>query len=242
MRILDGFVNPIVGLIGWVLALSILFFISKNKSEISNQELSTLAGLGAFVFVVQTIFQFPFIPVLITLSGIPLAITIAGTTRGIILGTAAMILNHILIPGSLFMLGTNLLNMILTSILIGWFPSSIFHNPFSGRRIRYLTTFLAGFIYVLIEATIITIELILFYETNESNRVFLVTVFSFLIILGIVEGVFTAVASSYYHRSVIQRFQQTIGLPIITDTIEETTIEKIDFDLKFIEDLKNQSR
>lgn len=244
MRIYDGVVNQAVGVFGWVFAMIILFFIAKNKSNLSNQELSTLAGLASFVFLIQTLFQFPLYPVLITLSGIPLVVTIAGTTRGIFLGSAAMILNHIFIPGSMFMLGTNLLNMIITAILIGWFPSTIFHNPLSGPRVRYFVTFLAGFNYVLIEAAIVSIELFFFYDLEGTQEVrqnfILVSAFFLLLLLGLIEGLFTAIASSYYHRSFIQRFEQTIGLPILTDAIPETPLEKIDFELTFIEELKNQ--
>lgn len=235
-------------LLGWFLSVFALYLISKGKSQLSNQELSRLAGLGAFIFILQSLFILPIgltpFPVFYTLSGIILAITIAGPTRGILIGSVAMVLNHILIAGSLAMLGINLLNMILGGIIIGWLPAQMFHNPFSGRRLRYLGTFLGGLLYTLLQGFLILLE-IAFFFSSESDVSRFVGLFLFtVLIMGIIEGFFTSIAASYYHRTFVitQMMPIEYGLSAEEKLEEEKSdvIEKIDFDLRFIEQMRKE--
>lgn len=238
--------NPLIVIIGWLVSFVLLGLLINRKSDLSNQELSNLAGLGAFIFVIQSFFVIPIpfsvFPIFYTLSGITLVVTIAGPTRGILVGAIAMTLNHLYLPGSLSMLGTNLSNMIITALLIGWLPSQIYHNPYSGRRIRYIGTFLGGFLYVIIEGLLIYIEIGFFYTTRSDIVGITLGFLLFIVLLGIIEGVFTAIAASYYHRTFLLKNVLDLDLELNLDKIAETEIEKIDFDFKFIAEMKKKSR
>lgn len=249
MRLTENVSNPILVILGWFLSIIALYLISKGKSQLSNQELSRLAGLGAFIFILQSLFIIPIgftpFPVFYTLSGIILAITIAGTTRGILIGSVAMVLNHILIAGSLAMLGINLLNMIIGGIFVGWLPSGMFNNPFSGRRLRYLGTFLGGLLYTILQGFLILVEITLFFSSESDVSKFVLAFVFSVVIMGIIEGFFTSIAASYYHRTFIvdQMFPMSNSLNE-KELIEEErldVIEKIDFDLRFIEEMKKKS-
>ncbi|OLS28839.1 MAG: Cobalt transport protein CbiM [Candidatus Heimdallarchaeota archaeon LC_2] len=247
MRLTENIANPVLVILGWFLSILALYLISKRKSQLSNQELSTLAGMGAFIFILQSFFIIPIpfsvFPVFFTLSGITLAITIAGPTRGILVGSVAYILNHVLIVGSLSMLGINLFNMIIAGILIGWLPAQMFHNPFLGRRLRYLGTFLGAFLYTLLQGLLILIEIAIFFSSESDLSNLILGFIFFVILLGIVEGFFTAIAASYYHRTFIATSMLPIDYNPMELEIEDETldvVEKIDFDLKFIEKMKKE--
>ncbi len=247
MRLTENIANPVLVILGWLLSILALYLISKRKSQLSNQELSTLAGMGAFVFILQSFFIIPIpfsvFPVFFTLSGVTLAITIAGPVRGILVGSVAYVLNHILIVGSLSMLGINLFNMIIAGIFVGWLPAQVFHNPFSGRRLRYLGTFLGAFLYTVLQGLLILFEITIFFssESDLSNLVlgFVVAV----TLLGLIEGLFTAIAASYYHRTFIATSilpMDYVSIDVDTDDQQLDLVEKIDFDLRFIEKMKKE--
>lgn len=248
MRIIEGIANPIVIIAGWVFAISFLWIIAHRRSEFSNQELSNLAGLGAFIFIVESIIipiPFHVFPIFYSISGAILIVTIAGTSRGIMITALAITLNHLFIPGSLSMLGTNLSNMIISVLLIGWLPSQIYYNPYYGRRIRYLGTFLGGFFYTIIEGNIILLELDFFYRSKVDLRSVYWGYFALLMVLGIIEGLFTAMAASYYHRTFIEPNQSFLELELDIADEDEThyyEIEKIDFSMRFIEKTKKEEK
>ncbi|MHA2250089.1 MAG: energy-coupling factor ABC transporter permease [Candidatus Kariarchaeaceae archaeon] len=229
MRIIEGIVHPAVVIIGWIIAFIAIFLLAKYRSELSNQELSHLAALGGFVFLVQSfvIIPIPVIPfVIFTLSGITLVITIVGVTRGILVGSAAMILNHFLIPGSLSMLGTNLTNMIITGLIIGWLPSQFYRSPNTGLKLKYLASFLGAFLYTIIEGIIVLSELVFLYNSESDIQIIGFGFIIYVLILALAEGIFTAMAVSYYYRS----FQLKEGPLLDLDMEPELTeIQKIDF-------------
>ena len=230
MRIIEGIVHPAVVIIGWIFAIIALSVVARYRSELSNQELSHLAALGGFVFLIQSFAIIPinFIPfVIFTLSGITLVITVAGVTRGIIVGSAAMILNHFLIPGSLSMLGPNLSNMIITALIMGWLPSQFYRSPYTGRKLKIIAAFIGGLLYTILEGLIVVIELLIFYDSESNLRIIGVGFVVYILLLGLLEGVFTAIAVSYYHRS----FQISTHPPLEIDLNDEieTEVEKIEF-------------
>lgn len=230
MRIIEGIVHPAIVIIGWIFALIAIPLIAKFRSDLSNQELSLMAALGGFVFIVQSLFIMPiqFIPfVIFTLSGITFVITVIGVTRGLLVAASAMILNHFLIPGSLSMLGTNLSNMIIAGLIIGWFPSQVYRSPYSGKKLKFFAAFIAGFLYTIIEGVLVVIELVLFYNSDSNIRIIGVGFVIYIIFLGLIEGIFTAIAVSYYYKS----FQIIIHPILETDMLEDedTEIQKIDF-------------
>ncbi|MHA2091570.1 MAG: energy-coupling factor ABC transporter permease [Candidatus Kariarchaeaceae archaeon] len=230
MRLIEGIVHPAVVILGWAFALIAIPLVAKYRSEMTNQELSHLAALGGFVFLIQSfaIIPIPIIPfVIFTLSGVTLVVTVVGVTRGILVSSAAMILNHFLIPGSLSMLGTNLTNMILTVLLIGWIPSQVYRSPYSPRKIKYLVAFLAGLLYTIIEGILVVSEIVFFYESDSSFRLIGVGFIIYIISFGIIEGLFTASAVSYYHST----FQISIAPDPDLNVEEEkdTPIPKIEF-------------
>ncbi len=230
MRLIEGIVHPAVVILGWGFALIAIPLVAKYRSEMTNQELSHLAALGGFVFLIQSfaIIPIPIIPfVIFTLSGITLVVTVLGVTRGILVSSAAMILNHFLIPGSLSMLGPNLMNMILTVLIIGWLPSQTYRSPYAPRKLKYLVAFLSGLLYTLIEGIIVVSEIVFFYNSESNIRIIGGLYFIYIVFLGFIEGLFTATAVSYYYST----FQITVAPDpdLSFDDPEDTPIPKIDF-------------
>ena len=230
MRLIEGIVHPAVVILGWGFALIAIPLIAKYRSEMTNQELSHLAALGGFVFLIQsfTIIPIPIIPfVIFTLSGITLVVTVLGVTRGILVSSAAMILNHFLIPGSLSMLGTNLMNMIIAVLVVGWLPSQTYRSPYAPRKLKYFVAFLGGLLYTLIEGIIVVSEIVFFYNSESNIRIIGVGFFIYILSLGFIEGLFTATAVSYYHST----FQIKVvpDLDLSFDDADDTPIPKIDF-------------
>ncbi|MHA2028874.1 MAG: energy-coupling factor ABC transporter permease [Candidatus Kariarchaeaceae archaeon] len=248
MRLTENISNPVLVIFGWLFSLVALYLISKRRSQLSNQELSKLAGLGAFIFILQSFFIIPVpitpFPVFYTLSGIILAITIAGPTRGVLIGAVAMVLNHILIIGSLSMLGINLFNMIMAGIVIGWLPAQMFNNPFSGRRLRYLGTFLGALLYTILQGMLILFEVTIFFSSDADLSNFVLGFILSVILMGIIEGFFTSIAASYYHRtfvmSAIVPLDYSTSFTDGPDDEKLDIVEKIDFDFKFIEQMKRE--
>ena len=231
VRIIDGSpINPLFIIGGWVISILLIVVLFRLKPEFSNDEIAEYATLGAIVFVVQSVFiPFKFIlPVFFSLSGIPLVITIKGVRQGLIIATPAIILNHIIIPGSLSMLGINLTNMLFSGLIAGLIPSLIYKNM--GRRVRYLSGFIGGILYFLSITILVSIEFLLSVEGLSVTDV-LYFVLTVVFILGIIEGFLTAIGSSYYHtmRNYVYSGEINQDTEDLAKYDEDDDIEKIDF-------------
>ncbi len=222
MRIPEGFVSPALIAIGWIIS-AVMLYLVYYKTNYKVKDLTSIASMGAFIFVMQLIpipLQFftiiPF-PIILTISGIMIAIMIIGPKRGMIAGSAAVILNHIFVLPSISIMGVNLANMFITSLLIG----SVFHQLYKRvmKELKILVAFSAGISFVLIEGILILIELVFFHETELSSDVIGIIFFAYIGVLALIEGVFSAVIASYHSYS------QPTDIVIMDDDPSEDNIE-----------------
>ena len=107
--------------------------------------------------------------------------------------------------------------------------------PKLGRRARYLTAFLTGLSFVAIEAILIAIELSLSLAIDFNDDLILIVegFVIWILVLGIIEGFFTAIASSYYSRVINQ---EDWDIPDEADLEEESEDDDIDPILFFDEE------
>ena len=239
VRLVDGIItNPLLVIGGWIGAVVIITILIRINPRFENDELSQYATLGAYVFVLNSIIIpiqifFPFIPFPLTLSGVALVIIISGVKKGLLISSAALILNHIFIPGAASMLGLNLTNMTIAAVIVGYIPSLIYRRM--GRRVRYMSGFFAGLIFVIIEGILIIFEFAISHPETSRKDLFLILelLILFFVLLGLIEGFFTAIASSYYYQAkealayINQKYRNE-------EEEEEEEIEKI----KFLDDVE----
>jgi len=218
VRIFDGIpINPVLIISGWIASILVIAILIRLNPEFNNDELAEYATLGAYVFVLQTIpIPLKVVPVVLTLSGVPLVIMVKGVKRGLLISASAIFLNHALIPGSLSMLGIDMINMLFAGFVAGLVPSYIYRKM--GKRVRYLSGFIAGIIYFAVISVLIVLEMrVSTVDISVTNIAYL---FLFAIfILGLLEGFLTAIGSSYYYRS-----RQKVP----KETIEEEASEQDD--------------
>ncbi|MCE7734528.1 MAG: energy-coupling factor ABC transporter permease [Candidatus Heimdallarchaeota archaeon] len=204
MRLPDGIVTPPIIIAGWIFSAIVLGYILKTTPKLDNKELTKTATVGAFIFVISSIplpFIIPVLPVPLNLSGVVLALLLFGLRKGIMISSSSMILNHLLIAGSLGTLGVNISNMIILSIIVGFISHKMVELEISGRRIKYLIAFVTSFTYILLEGVLIIIEMALAHSTDENLWTEALIVLLTFVLLGTLEGFFVAISYSYYRRS-----------------------------------------
>lgn len=116
------------------------------------------------------------------------------------ISSSSMILNHLLIAGSLGTLGVNISNMIIISIIVGFISHKMVELNISGRRLNYLIAFMASFIYILLEGLLIIIEMALVHSTEANLWTAALLALLVFVLLGTLEGFFVAISYSYYRR------------------------------------------
>lgn len=224
MRIPEGLFHPFIIVLGWIGMILLLGFIS-FRSKYSNKELSTLASFGAFIFVIQLVpipinllVPMPF-PVWLTLSGVSVAVLILGTRKGLLVSSAAIILNHIFIPGAFSNLGLSITNTIIIGLGVGY-PLRGFYLVLKNKKYRLLVSFLTGFAFVSIEGILIILEFWLAHKA-EVNILPWVLI-AYLSILSLLEGIFTAITVHYYYESKTKKISYL-------DYDSEDELESIEF-------------
>ncbi len=215
MRIPEGLLSPALIVIGWIVAIILLFIISRDV-KIDNRELSQLAGLGGFIFVIQLIpiplqliIPLPF-PIPLTLSGIAVIVMLVGSKKGVLVGSGAMILNHIFVPGAFSVLGLNLSNMILVNFTVGLLSYNLYRKA-PNRRIRYTVAMIVGFGVTFIEGILILFELSVFHSTSSNLKLLGLVFLLYMFILGLFEGLFTAITSSYYYSIYLEKHEDILN-------------------------------
>ncbi len=227
MRIPEGIVSPALIIIGWLISV-VMLYVVYYKTNYKVKDLTSIASMGAFIFVMQFIpiplqvlFIIPF-PIHLTISGIMIAILIIGPKRGMIAGSAAVILNHIFVLPSIGIMGVNLANMFITSLLIG----SVFHQLYKRvmKELKILVALAAGISYVLIEGILIMLELIFFHNTVYTSDYIGVIFLAYIGVLAAIEGVFSAVIASYHSFSQTKDTKNVYDDP---DELDDDTIEML---------------
>ncbi|MCE7734524.1 MAG: hypothetical protein GPJ54_06580 [Candidatus Heimdallarchaeota archaeon] len=205
MRLPDGIVSPAIIIVGWIFSSIVLGYILKTTPKLDNKELTKMATVGAFIFVISSIpipiqLILPVFPIPLNLSGVVLALLLFGLRKGIMISSSSMILNHLLIAGSLGTLGVNISNMIIISIIVGFISHKMVELNISGRRLNYLIAFMASFIYILLEGLLIIIEMALVHSTEANLWTAALLALLVFVLLGTLEGFFVAISYSYYRR------------------------------------------
>jgi cobalt/nickel transport system permease protein len=193
MHIPDGLMDPLILLIGWGIAVSIVALATRivNK-KIENKYIPLMAVLGAGIFVAQML-NFPVGGGTTGhLIGAALAAILLGPLSSIIIITTILILQCLLFgDGGLTALGLNILNMAVIGSLTGYFTYAIFN-----RRYQKIAIFIASWLSVLLGALMCSIELSLSYIQSNgiygiSPYISIPSMLGYHIIIGIGEGIIT---------------------------------------------------
>ncbi|MCY3411939.1 MAG: energy-coupling factor ABC transporter permease [Candidatus Heimdallarchaeota archaeon] len=201
MRTSESFISAPLIVIGWIFASIVLYFLFKNTSVSDNRERMRMATVGGFVFVISSIPIPSPLPIPFNLSGMMLVLLIFGLRKGVIVGSGAMILNHVIIPGSLGALGLNLTNMLIISLGLGYIPHKMIGFERVGRRLDYIIAFTTGMAFIILDGLLVLSELSISHTTDAELEQYTLPTMLFLVILSVIEGFFTAISFSYYTRA-----------------------------------------
>jgi cobalt/nickel transport system permease protein len=197
MHIPDGFLNgPVVG-IGYALTAIFLAIAIRQTNKTMGDKTAPLMGvLAAFIFAGQMI-NFP-------VAGGTSGHLLGGTLAAILLGPwAAMIVMASVISvqalvfqdGGLAALGTNIFNMGILTVLVGYpiylLSGAVFKNP----NLRLAGVFAAAWISVIVAATLTSFELAI--SDTSALDVALPAMLGVHVFIGIGEGLITAAAIAF---------------------------------------------
>lgn len=197
MHIPDGFLDAKTMIGTYALSAGALgYSIKKTKDELNDRQIPTMGVLAAFIFAAQMV-NFP----------------IAGGTSGHLLGAAlatillgpwcsAIIISTVLIiqclffqDGGLTALGGNILNMAVIGTLVALGVYQLVTKLIPGNKGEMIGTFIASWASVVAASFAATVELAV-SGTVPFNIAFL-AMMGWHVIIGIGEGLITAVAVSF---------------------------------------------
>lgn len=197
LHIPDGFLDAKTILGTYALSAGALgYSIKKTKEELNDRQIPTMGVLAAFIFAAQMV-NFP----------------IAGGTSGHLLGAAlatillgpwcsSIIISTVLIiqclffqDGGLTALGGNILNMAVAGTLVALAVYRLVTKLAPGKKGEMVGTFMASWASVVAAAFTTTVELAV--SGTVPFNIALAAMLGWHVIIGIGEGLITAVAVSF---------------------------------------------
>ncbi|MFZ0546952.1 MAG: energy-coupling factor ABC transporter permease [Candidatus Promineifilaceae bacterium] len=162
MHIPDGFLSTAVSIVGWVLAVIVIgYALRQTREHLGERQIPVLGVLAAFIFAAQAI-NFPVAGGTSGhLLGGALAAIVLGPWSAVLVMTAVIGLQGLLFQdGGLLVMGWNIVNMGVITILVG----SFVYRFLDGRLGRNRNSLIIGgavgaWLSVLIAATATSVEL-----------------------------------------------------------------------------------
>ncbi len=162
LHIPDGFLTPLVSLIGWVLAMVfIVLAIRRTRSQLGERQIPMMGILAAFIFAAQAI-NFP-------VAGGSSGHLVGGALAAVVMGpwTATLIMTAVIAvqglvfqDGGLLVMGWNILNMGVFSAFTGYAAYQLLLRASGNSRGgRLAGVFAAGWISVEVGAVATALEL-----------------------------------------------------------------------------------
>ncbi len=195
MHMSDGLVNTPTALgFGLVAAVGLAIAVSRARADLDDRT-APMAGLvTAFVFAVQMI-NFPILPGASghLLGGALVAILVGPWVGSLCIAIVLAVQALLFADGGLTALGTNIVNMAIVGVLVGW-TVALSLRPLArrGRTGLLVTAFVAAFVNTVVASLAFVLE----YAVGGTGGASLATVFTLMlglhVLIGIGEGVITA--------------------------------------------------
>lgn len=162
LHIPDGFLTPLVALIGWALATTfIMLAVRRTRSQLGERQIPMMGILAAFVFAAQAI-NFPVAAGSSGhLVGGALAAVVMGPWAATLIMTAVIAVQGLLFQdGGLLVMGWNILNMGVFAAFTGYAAYSlVLRMARKSRSGRLAGVFAAGWVSVEVGAIATALEL-----------------------------------------------------------------------------------
>jgi cobalt/nickel transport system permease protein len=195
MHMSDGLVNTPTALgFGLVAAVGLAIAVSRARADLDDRT-APMAGLvTAFAFAVQMI-NFPILPGASghLLGGALVAILVGPWVGSLCIAIVLAVQALLFADGGLTALGTNIVNMAIVGVLVGW-AVALSLRPLArrGRTGLLATAFIAAFVNTVVASLAFVLE----YAIGGAGGASLATVFTLMlglhVLIGIGEGVITA--------------------------------------------------
>ena len=197
MHMSDGIVDARTSLLFGVIAVCGVAFAAWHARRDLDERAAPMAGLvAAFIFAVQMV-NFPILPgVSGHLLGGALAAILVGPYVGALCVAIVLVVQALLFAdGGLTALGTNITNMALIGVTVGYLVARLL-VPFATRRPRG-GMFVLGFVSALVATVAAAMGFVVEYAIGGAAGASLSTVTGFMLfthtLIGVGEGIITAV-------------------------------------------------
>jgi cobalt/nickel transport system permease protein len=164
MHIPDGFLTPLVAVLGWVLALaSLSLAVRRTQASLGEKQVPMMGVLAAFIFAAQA-FNFPVAAGTSGhLLGGALAAILMGPWAASLMMSAVIILQGLVFQdGGLLVMGWNMVNMGLITAVVGFAVYRAARKVIRDRRVGQLAgAFVAAWLSVEVAAMATAVELAL---------------------------------------------------------------------------------
>jgi cobalt/nickel transport system permease protein len=197
MHIPDGFLTPVVALVGWALAvLLIVLALRQTRRQLDDRMVPTMGVLAAFIFAAQAI-NFPVAAGTSGhLIGAALAAILMGPWAAMLIMTAVLAVQGLLFQdGGLLVMGWNIVNMGIVAAFSGYLAYRLARRWAGDSRAGLLSaSFAAAWISVVMAAIACAIELAA--SGTSPLALAAAAMGSVHALIGIGEGIITAAAVS----------------------------------------------
>ncbi len=197
MHIPDGYLNPAVCAVFYVLSLAILAYSTRKYFKSSNRDFSMLSVMAGAIFAAQML-NWP-------IPGGTSAHLVGGALAAIIIGpfggALAMFLNLLVQcllmgDGGITALGANIFNMAVVDVFLGYWIYKLALKAF-GEEKRVWGAFLGGWLGITFAAAACGLEIGLSPQFGYPISVTLPVMTIWHMGLGVIEGAITAMVISY---------------------------------------------
>jgi len=203
LHIPDGYLSPILSIVTYSIAITwFLFAISYIKDKLSSEKIGLLTVMASGVFAAQMLnWPLPGGTSLHFVGG-----GVLGILLGPFLGSLAMLLVIVVQclvfhDGGITALGANLINMAILDVTIGYLLFRfIIHIWGVDQKSIFTGTFLGGWMGVFIAGLATGLEIGLSYQFPYGISITLPIMGIWHFILGIIEGLISALVISYIYR------------------------------------------
>ncbi|PYT11632.1 MAG: cobalamin biosynthesis protein CbiM [Acidobacteria bacterium] len=190
MHIPDGFLSPAVwATLDLVSVPAVGLLARKAQRDLEDRKIPLLGVMGAFVFAAQMI-NFPVGPGTTghLVGGTLLAVTLGPAAAAVVMTAILAIQAFVFQDGGIVVLGANVFNMAIASVLAGYLP----YRLWAGSGWRSAAIFAGGVLSVLTSACLALAQLLI-SGVPMPRRLMLVSLGLFLV-SGLIEGAVTLAA------------------------------------------------
>ena len=203
MHVPDGFINaPVSAATGLISLGTIWAYIRSAKNLVADRLIALTGMMSALIFVLQMI-NFPIAAGTSGhLLGGALAVIVLGPSLGIICIAIVVVIQSLLFAdGGLSALGVNLLNMAAVTSVIGWIAISTWKRVFNESYSSIISgSFVAGLLSVVFSSIAFVLEYAIGGTVAVPLGNVLIAMISSHLLIGIGEGVITALIVSLLLR------------------------------------------